>query len=59
MAKIRQRIIKKEIESLTSMIKKDQAFYDTLDKKDGPVGRLLFNRIERNKEKIKSLKARC
>jgi hypothetical protein len=41
MAKIRQRNIKKEIDSLTSLIKKDQVFYDTLDKKDCPVGRLL------------------
>jgi hypothetical protein len=59
MTKIRQRNIKKEIDSLTSLIKKDQAFYDTLDKKDSPVSRLLFNRMERSKEKIKSLKASC
>jgi len=55
MNKSDQRNIKKEIVSLKSIIKRDQAYYDTLDRKDNPVGRHLFNRIECNKEKINKL----
>jgi archaellum component FlaC len=53
---MRQRQIKKELERLDSIYKSNKAAYEAITKKDSPLGRLHFNRMETAREQMNNLK---